>query len=89
MSRQKYKKPLEDNLKISYPYKNLENIPDSTKGDCPNCSAGLLSIDLDMSFIVTIYNNQFSFDVLICDRCDFIRMDKQISESDIVEIQSD
>ena len=27
-------------LKIEYPYRHLENVPDSTKGDCPNCAKG-------------------------------------------------
>ena len=36
-------------VELKYPYKDLENIPDSTKGDCSNCSAGLLSIDLEKS----------------------------------------
>ncbi len=74
---EEYKKLLENYIRISYPYKNLEDIPDSTKGDCPDCSAGLLSIDLDMSFIATIYDTEFSFDVVICDQCNFIRMDRK------------
>lgn len=74
---------------IEYPYSDLENIPDSTKGDCSNCSAGLLSIDLGESFKITIYDKTFNFDVVVCDRCDYFYLEKQISESDSIKVESD
>lgn len=74
---------------ITYPYSDLENIPDSTKGECTHCSAGLLSIDLDESFVITIYNKIFRFDVIVCDRCDNVYLEKQLSESDSLQIQED
>ena len=74
---------------IVYPYRDFENIPDSTKGDCPDCSAGLLSVDLDDSFVVTIYGRTFSFDVIVCDMCKYVRIEKLLAESDSLEIESD
>ena len=83
----KYPKGL-DKIEFRYLYKDLENIPDSTKGDCPKCSAGLLSIDLDTSFEVKIYNSAFDFDIIICDKCDYTRLEYWVSVSDNIQIES-
>jgi len=61
-------------LKIEHPYKDEENLPDSTKGDCTNCPKGYLSVDLKESFNATIYAKTFSFEVIICDRCDYVKL---------------
>ena len=75
-------------LKMEYPYGNLENIPDSTKGECSNCSKGLLSIDLKKSFTVIIYGKKFSFETIVYDRCKNVYLEKSISITDTIQIQS-
>jgi len=76
-------------LKIDYPYKDLENVPDSTKGDCPICAKGYLSVDLKESFNAIIYAKVFSFEVIVCDRCDYVRLNKALSGSDVLKVESD
>lgn len=66
-----------ETISFSYPYRDLENIQDDAKGDCPNCSIGMLSIE------AKIHNQLFKFEVIICDRCKYLRINKCISESDV------
>ena len=70
-------------------YKNGEELVDSTRGDCQECGKGFLSIDLDKSFKVVIGNNQFSFDAVVCDRCDEQFLEKWLSSSDKIIITPD
>jgi endogenous inhibitor of DNA gyrase (YacG/DUF329 family) len=74
------------NIKL---YKNGEELVDSARGDCPKCEKGYLSIDQEESFIAVIGNNQFSFDVVVCDRCDHLHLEKWISQTDKIKISSD
>ena len=76
-------------MKIKHPYKDLENIPDPTKGDCPNCAKGYLFVDLNESFVATIHAKTFLFEVIVCDRCDFVRFNGILSESDVLKVESD
>ena len=76
-------------MKIEYPYKYEENVPDSTKGDCPICAKGYLCVDLKESFNATIYTRVFSFEVIVCDRCDYVRLNKDLSGSDVLKVESD
>jgi len=70
-------------------YSNGNDLVDSTRGDCPSCEKGYLSIDRDQSFIAVIGNNQFSFDAVVCDRCNYIRLEKWISPTDKIQITPD
>ena len=76
-------------MKIEHPYKDEENLPDSTKGDCTNCAKGYLSVDLKESFNATIHAKKFSFEVIICDRCDYVRLNKTLSGLDVLRVESD
>ena len=70
-------------------YSNGEELVDSTRGDCPNCSKGYLAISLTNSFKVVIGNHEFSFDVVMCDRCDYTHLEQWVSESDKIKINPD
>jgi ribosomal protein S27AE len=70
-------------------YEYNEELVDSTRGKCPECPKGLLLIDLDKSFKLIIGNNEYSFDVIVCDRCSYNYLEKWISLTDKIKIESD
>ena len=70
-------------------YERNEELIDSTRGKCPDCPKGLLFIDIDKSFKLVVGNKDFSFDVIVCDRCDYILLEKWISPTDKIKINSD
>lgn len=80
-------------MRIELFVNDWENIPDFAKEDfledCPNCANGFIFVDLKESFKVVIDAKVFSFLVLRCDNCDYVRLNKIISESDVLKVESD
>lgn len=63
---------LKGGMKFSKMFDKEEDCVDSTRGECPVCTKGLVNVDIDNSFVITLGRYIAHFEVLRCDRCEYI-----------------
>jgi len=65
-------KDLAEGIEFSKMFDKEEDCTDSTKGECPLCTKGLVNVDIDNSFVVTLKGFVANIEIERCDRCEYI-----------------